>query len=244
MENYKVIIADDNADSKEIIAEFIEYLPDFTVVAVASDGKEVIEQVMKHKDVDVVLVDIRMPKLNGVEAIKICKEYVPDLKFIFITGYNDYAVEAFTISALDYIVKPVEAERLYKALDKVRKSSKHTEGISKRIVEDHNKRIIVRNKKLTFYIPIDEILFVEKNGKEAFIHTVEKTYITFETLDSIEKKLTQSFFQSHRSYIINLNKISHIETSGRTYLAYFLRYDKSAYISKHKISTVQQKLII
>ncbi len=244
MKKYKVIIADDNADSREIIAEFIEYLPDFTVVAVASDGKDVIEQVMKHKDVDVVLVDIRMPKLNGVEAIKICKEYVPHLKFIFITGYDDYAVEAFTISAVDYIVKPVESERFYKALDRVRKSSNVPEERMKRIPEEHMKRIVVRNKKLTFYIPTDEILFIEKNGKEALVHTIEKTYVTLETLDSIEKKLNHSFFQSHRSYIINLNKISHIETSGRTYLAYFLHYDKSAHISKHKISNVQQKLII
>lgn len=245
MKKYKVIIADDNADSREIIADFIHYLPDFTVVAEAVDGKEVIEQVMRNKEVDAVLVDIRMPKLNGFEAMKICMEYVPHLKFIFITGYDDYAVEAFAISAVDYIVKPVEAERLYKALDKVRRMRiAEGEEPKSEMNAEKRKRIILRNRRLTFYIPIDDILFIEKNGKEALVHTANRTYVTLETLDSIEKKLNTSFFQSHRSYIVNLNKISHIETSGRTFLAYFSHYDKSAHISKHKIHTVQQKMTI
>lgn len=237
MENLKVIVADDHADSREILIELINHLPDVTVVAEAVDGKEVVEQVLLHRNVDAVLIDIRMPKLNGLEAIKICLEYVPDLRFIFITGYEDYAVEAFTISATDYIVKPIEAGRLYKALAKVREMK----GLEK--YRDYSQRMIIKNKKLTYYVPVNDILFIEKNGKEALVHTKDKTYVTLETLDSLEKKLTSSFYQSHRSYIINVNKISHIESSGRTYLAYFLDYDKAAHISKHRIHTTQQKLL-
>ncbi|MCM3713933.1 LytR/AlgR family response regulator transcription factor [Halalkalibacter oceani] len=238
MENLKVIVADDHADSREILIEFINHLPDVTVVAEAVDGKEVVEQVLSHRDVDAVLIDIRMPKLNGMEAIKICLEYVPQLRFIFITGYDDYAVEAFTISATDYIVKPVEAGRLYKALAKVRERKELANNN-----RNDSQRMIIKNKKLTYYVPINDILFIEKNGKEALVHTKDKTYVTLETLDSLEKKLTSSFYQSHRSYIININKISHIESSGRTYLAYFLDYDKAAHISKHRIHTTHQKLL-
>ncbi|GGG25620.1 LytR/AlgR family response regulator transcription factor [Paenibacillus abyssi] len=241
MDKARIVIVDDNEDSLDILQFYIEQLPDFSIVDRCVNGEELIDSVMRTNP-DVILLDINMPKLNGVDAIQSCLRIKSDLIFIFITSYNEYAVQAFELSALDYLVKPIEKTRLYAALEKVKKTRKYA-ALQEKSNPYPGQRLFIKDNNDYYYIPQLDILFIEKVGKKCHIYTADHTYTTNETIGSIMNQLPKSiFFMSHRSYILNLTKISHIKANNQTYLAYFLNTNKYAHISKLKIDELQTKL--
>ncbi|MED1440223.1 LytTR family DNA-binding domain-containing protein [Aeribacillus composti] len=237
MEKYKLIIADDDHPSRLILSHFIQLFPQYEIVCEAADGEELIQRFTK-KIPDIVLVDVDMPKINGMEAMKICKEIHPSLQVIFTTGYDEFAVEAFNLSATDYIVKPIERTRLFTALEKAKKAIE----IEKKLLNKHPfkeiKKLSIKSNQTFHYISSDDILFIEKNGRKTVFHTAEHQHETNESLQEIEGKLPCNFYKTHRSYIVNLKKIIKIEPQGETYAAHFSGSDKVAYISKLKIQEV------
>lgn len=246
MNEIGIVIVDDNQDSIEILQYFISQLPDFKILAVCSNGEELIEAVMKEKP-QLILADINMPKKNGIQAIEECRRFQSNLNFIFITGYDDYAVEAFNLSAVDYIVKPVEKSRLYLALEKAKMiiSRKISLPIDAAIAindEVKEKRLPIKFNGSLFYIPLNDIIYIEKSIKKSLIHTQEKTYESYENISDLINMLDESFYQTHRSYIVNLSKISHITPRNETYLAYFFNFDSHAHVSKLKINDLQEKM--
>jgi two-component system, LytTR family, response regulator len=120
MDILKIVVADDDASSRILLHHFIRFLPQYKVVGEAISGEEFVRLVLEEKP-DIALVDIKMPDLDGKEAVKICKQSLPALQVIFTTGYDEFAVKAFEIAATDYIVKPIERTRLFHALEKARK---------------------------------------------------------------------------------------------------------------------------
>lgn len=236
----KVIIADDNEDSLFILSEFIKEFPECNLVGAVSDGEKLIELV-NDKVPDIVVLDINMPKVNGVEAIKLCINNHPNLKFIFVTAYEQYAVEAFSISATDYIVKPLDKGRLYDALERAKAQLINVTEINNE--KQSLKRLLVRFKKSIYIVQTDQIIFIEKIGRKILIHTQNRIYETYDTLANLAHRLGVEFVLSHRSYIINLEKVDKITTSGETYLVYFHHYDKAAHLAKQKINEIQKMLI-
>src|SRR4051794_17416584 len=99
----KVLIADDNPASRKLMKHLIKHLSNYQIVADVANGEELIRKVIMEKP-DIALVDINMPLLSGMEAVKSCKKILPSLQVIFITGYDEYALEAFEVNAIDYIV--------------------------------------------------------------------------------------------------------------------------------------------
>lgn len=243
MKEINTILVDDNPDSREILTAFISYLPQINLIAELKDGEELLTYITSDagEDVDLVLADIGMPKINGIEANKLCTKLRPELKFIFITGYEDFAVEAFTLSAIDYIVKPIEQERLYKGLKKAVSLINNEREKSKSI--STTDKLIVKKGRTTFYIRLDTIYFIEKRGKDTVVHTKSGVYETLDSLEAIDSSLNDpSFFQTHRSYIVNLNNVLSVEASGKTYLIRFDGYPEVAHISKLKISQFQKMI--
>jgi two-component system, LytTR family, response regulator len=238
MNHIRVMIADDNEDSLEILQYFINQLSDFEVVGTCKNGDELIDEVMKNKP-NLLLADINMPKKNGVQAIKECLGFYSKLKFIFITGYDEYAVEAYEIEATDYIVKPIEKHRLYKALEKAKKTIMYERNNSNGV---QIKMLSIKNQNGTSYIPQAEIYFVEKDGKKCLVYTKDRIFETSENISKLAGKLEDFFLPAHRSYIINLKLISHIVPQNETYLAYFYDFNRQASISKLKINEVKAKM--
>lgn len=236
MNEMKVIIAEDDLPSQTILAHFLELLPEYKVVGKAQNGEEFYEMVLKENP-DIVLVDINMPVLNGIKAGSACKEMLPNLQVIFITGYDEFAIEAFNISATDYIVKPIERVRLLVALEKAKKQIQ----LSKKKNKAPNKLYIKSNNSF-HYLSVDDILFIEKEGRRTILHTSTNQFETLESLQEIEERLPSYFFKTHRSYVVNLKTIERIDSSGETYLAKFPGINKVAYISKLKINEVNSLL--
>ncbi|MBA2875236.1 LytR/AlgR family response regulator transcription factor [Thermaerobacillus caldiproteolyticus] len=241
MDSLKIIIADDNVSSRTLLCHFIHLLPQYKIVGEAASGEDFVQLVLKEKP-DIVLVDINMPDLNGMEAVKLCKQLLPTLQVIFITGYDEFAVEAFEISATDYIVKPIERTRLFNALEKARRLIQLSNQTNLSI-KAKNKRLGIKSQNSILFLPMEDILFAEKENRKTVVHTSHERYETTETLNEIENKLDDYFFKTHRSYIVNLEKIVKIEPAGETYLAYFIDSNKFAYISKLKINEVQRKIL-
>lgn len=236
----KTVLADDHPDSLEIIETLVGRHSSFQIVAKCMDGEELIDQVIKYKP-DLVITDIKMPKLNGMEALKRCRQFDSKVNFIFVTGFDDYAVEAFNVSAIDYIVKPINMERFYAALEKANGMISHAKN---KLVEPRyiQSKLKIKSGGSLYFISMEDIFFIEKQGKKCLIHAKTKTYETNESINDLYKKLNKNFFLSHRSNIINLKKISHIATNNETYLAHFEGFINHAHISKLKIKEVKEKI--
>ncbi|MED3573729.1 LytR/AlgR family response regulator transcription factor [Cytobacillus praedii] len=239
MEKFRVIIADDDHPSRMILMHFIQLLSEYEVVQEASNGEEFIQLVMKEQP-DIVLVDINMPGLNGMEAVKICKERLPSLQVIFTTGYDEFAVEAFNISAADYIVKPIERTRLFIALEKAKKLIQLNSGRNQ--LKKTVNKLVIKSNNTFLYLSVDDILYAEKEGRKTILHTKNSYFETSESLQELEGKLPNQFYKTHRSFLVNLKKITKIVSSGETYLAYFNGTEKIAYISKLKINEVHRSM--
>ncbi|MFZ7942488.1 LytR/AlgR family response regulator transcription factor [Neobacillus sp. 19] len=236
MKKLKVMIADDDLSSKSLLYSYLQFVPNYKVVGEVSNGEELIQRVMKEKP-DIVLVDIDMPKLNGVDAAKACKRMFPALQVIFTTGYDEFAVEAFNLAAADYLVKPIEKVRFFIALEKAKLGLQLQKRIEERKIAA---KLSIKSNHTFLYIAMEEILFVEKEGRKSRIHTVDDLIETIESLQEIERRLPKYFYRTHRSYVVNLRKIVKIESFGESYLAYFLDSNKTAHVSKLQINTVHR----
>lgn len=239
LERIKIIIAEDHPDSLEIIEAFIERHPSFDVIATCTNGEELINQVILYNPT-LIIADINMPKLNGMEAVKKCKKIKPDIKVIFITGYDEFAVEAFTESAVDYIVKPIDSARLYQALEKVKLS---LEFQTNEKTDQSTKKLKIKTNGVLHLIPMDAIYFIEKIGKKCIIHLSNRSIETSENLIELIKRLDSNFFVAHRSNIVHINKISYIVQEYETFLAYFDGLEKAAHVSKLKIKELEEKIL-
>lgn len=220
-------------DAQEIMIRFIHPLKDFEVIGVAENGESLVNLVANKKP-HLIIADINMPELNGIDAISACLKMQPELRVIFTTAYPEYAVDAFDLSAIDYVVKPIKKERLYVALEKVKKL----------ILSSHIKRSILTIKmdRVSYFIHFSSIICIEKANRKTIIHTIDLTYETNESLESIFEKLADQFFRSHRSFIVNLDYISHITLEGDSYFAHFRNYTHYAHVSKLRINDLLESI--
>ncbi|WP_456273226.1 LytR/AlgR family response regulator transcription factor [Bacillus sp. AK031] len=237
----KIVIAEDDLASRKVLSLFISKTADYEIVAEAVNGEELIRHLIVEKP-DIAIVDIGMPLLNGMEAIKSCKELLPDLQVIFLTGHDEYAMEAFDINAADYIIKPIERGRLIKALDRASLlGSAEQQGKSDKR-EQNDRKLVLKHYNNFSIIPFEEIIFIEKIDRKTSIHTKANVYQNTESLSDLLQELSSDFIQAHRSYIINMKHLSNIEARGQSYYASFLNYSKKAKISKHHLKEVRNKL--
>ncbi|MDC3417590.1 LytR/AlgR family response regulator transcription factor [Aquibacillus salsiterrae] len=236
MTNINVIIAEDNPDAQEIISSFLKPLDDFTVTGIVDNGESLIDTVANKSETQLIIVDIDMPKIDGITAVESCLKINPHLKVIFTTAYDQFAVKAFDLNALDYVLKPIKKDRLYIALQRVKSSIPNQ--------EDHLKQnlLTIKMDRISYFIPLYKIIFIEKDSRKTIIHTKEQHYETNEPLDSIFRKLDNHFFRTHRSFIINTTYLSHITFEGETYFAHFRNYPNYAHVSKLRINELYNKL--
>jgi two-component system, LytTR family, response regulator len=233
-----IVIADDDLPSRTLLKEFINLFPEYQIVGEASNGEELVNLILKERP-NIALVDINMPGINGVDAIKSCKESLPSMQTIFTTGYDQFAVEAFNLSAIDYVIKPVDRIRLYSALERAKKNLSLYHTNKSNLSNTTVQRISIKSNNRLIYLTTDDILFIEVESRKTIVNTHMNSYETTDTLQEFETRLPDYFYKTHRSYLVNLKKITLIEPSGETFLAHFKHSSKVAHISKLKINDVQ-----
>lgn len=212
-----VLIIDDEAPAREIIIHYLQDYQDLHVVGEASNGFEAMK-LIKELSPDLIFLDIQMPKLTGFEMLELIDD---PPAIIFSTAYDEFAIKAFELNAIDYLLKPYSKQRFAKTVEKIR--TKYTDGKEssvnlyelKKTVESSVHiltRIAVKDRQQIHIVQVQEIDYIESNGDYVNLHTEKGTFMKEKTMKYLELHLpTQNFIRIHRSYIVNVNKVSKIE---------------------------------
>ena len=204
MRNLKCIIADDEPIARQILENYIGNLPNLTLVSSCKNAFEVID-VLQKSEIDLLFLDINMPKLSGLSLLKTLK-VKPNV--IITTAYPEFALDGYELSVTDYLVKPFSLERFMQAVQKVKiLESKATETVIKK--SEPLKSIFVKSDKKIIKLNFNEIYHIEAYGNYVKIFT-DKMILTPQTLSDFLKKLPSDFIRIHKSNIINFNLLKMI----------------------------------
>ncbi|WP_069650319.1 LytR/AlgR family response regulator transcription factor [Caloranaerobacter ferrireducens] len=232
-----VLILEDESYTLRFIKKLVQENPLVYRVFEAQNSEEALNYIRKFSP-SIALLDIELSsneELNGVEIAKIIKNIKPDINFIFITGYSKYAIDSFSVHPYDYILKPVNVVKFMKVLNSL---------INQIVKNNKTDKIVVKNKKEIFFIPLDTVLFIEKQNKDTIIHVRDKEYLSKQTLNELENKLPKNFLRVHKSYIVNKDKITRITNIGnRSFEIRFSNTSKIALMSRYKFEELKEKII-
>ncbi len=213
----RTLIADDEPLARERLRSLLASETDFQVVGESADGGSVLEFVRKQS-VDLVLLDIQMPAMDGFQVVRQLPMDGPAI--VFVTAYDEYAVDAFEVHALDYLLKPVEVERLRTTLARVR-TSQQRQALREKLElqlnsvlseieagRDHPDRILLKSDGTYSFLEPKEIDWVESAGNYVEIHAGDRNVLLRETLSGAEKKLrAYGFVRISRSVVVNRERI-------------------------------------
>lgn len=238
----KLIIAEDDFYCRELAKSIVQAYPDMMVVGEAENGRQLVELTEKTKP-DAILVDVEMPEVKGIEAVKLIAEKNMFPVTVFITGHAAFAAEAFELSSCDYVLKPYTEQRIQAALEKIRVeiSRRKRDAENAFIFNRLFSKLHLKTRAGLLFIEMIEILFVESDGRKSTIHcTDEKTFEIPRYLSDIERRLDpRMFFRAHQSYLINLKHITRIAPwDAGTYEVYFNQTKKRALISRKKVKEI------
>ena len=215
----KVAIIDDESAGRKLIKEYLEDFPELIVVVEANNGVDAVKEINKFKP-DLIFLDIQMPGMTGFEVLKRLEE-IPQI--IFSTAYDKYALNAFEVHAIDYLLKPYTRERFKIALDKLlgeKNSSSFAPLANSIIMESQNypERILVENSKKLVTVATEDIIWIQAYGDYSKIYVKENLYLSNYGISGLEEKLNPArFLRVHRSAIINLEHILHADKYGKSY---------------------------
>ncbi len=212
----RVLLVDDEELALELLKKKISELENIEIVGLCHNGFEAVKACGQLKP-DLVFLDIEMPKLSGFDVIELLnKEEMPHI--VFVTAYNDYAVEAFEKEAIDYIVKPASIDRIKKSIERVRKIKKPESGqLAEKISDISNmqetiSRILIKNGNDVVIVKTDDIIYIKAEDDYIRIFTKDQNYLKNGRLSQLEEKLPSDIFiKVHRSYIINISYLKKIE---------------------------------
>ncbi len=233
----KAIIVDDEAPARSELRFLLDELGQAEVVAEAASVREAIEK-LKDYPCDVMFLDINMPEATGLKLA----EGLQRLKFppavVFVTAYSEFALDAFKVNAVDYLVKPVETERLAQSLARVR------ENVALHMQAQKSERVSVEKGGKKILIPIDSIRFVMARDDYAYLQTDVDRYFSTVSLAQLEKRLDgHGFFRVHRGYLVNLAMVEEVESvSGGTLLLTLNGVEEKIPVSRRRVSLLKKAL--
>jgi DNA-binding LytR/AlgR family response regulator len=215
-DHLRILIVDDESPARRDLKRMCGKLEGLEVVGEGSEGHEAVKLIKKLTP-DVVLLDIQMPGLDGFQVVARIADLENAPSIIFITAYDQYAIKAFDVHAVDYILKPVEEKRLIQAIERARRVRKGAEPgpdlkALLNAVGSSPKRLAVRQGESLVMVDVNDILYatIESGGVRVVAKGIEGA-VTFRSLDELEKELGSSqFMRVHKSYLANVNRIHEI----------------------------------
>ena len=238
----KVIIVDDEKLARDLIVNYLSDEDNIEIIAQYNNGLNALKGIKEHQP-DIVFLDVQMPKITGLELIELL-EFTPQI--IFTTAYDQFAVKAFELNAIDYLMKPFSKQRLLKALSKAIEKSNNSDFIKLKNTftefAKQNERIAVKKGNKIAIIPFEEILYITAQDDYIQIVTEQESFLKKQTLESIKQSLTDHFFVIHRSHIINMKFLKHIEKEGKENYFAIMKNGKPLKISRSNYPLLKQKL--
>ncbi|MCI0491190.1 MAG: LytTR family DNA-binding domain-containing protein [Blastocatellia bacterium] len=216
----KVLIVDDEVIARERVRRFLSAESDTEVIGECRNGREAVAAI-KKLDPDLVFLDIQMPQMNGFEVLtSLGPENIPAV--VFVTAYDQYALRAFEVHALDYLLKPFNQERFRQSLNHVRKQLERgrRRGVDDRLLsllEDmkagpkYAERLVIKATGRVYFLKIDDIDWIEACGNYVNLHTGDEMHLLRETLGHLEGRLDpEKFLRIHRSRLVNIDYIKEL----------------------------------
>lgn len=241
----KAIIVDDEYPARKELRYFIEEYTDMDIMGEFDNGLDVLSFIQENS-LDVIFLDINIPKLDGMFLAKTIDKFEQRPKIVFITAYDNYAVEAFNLEIFDYILKPYSDERIISMLRKLKDTyikSNSQDKISYKKVS--NKISLWKNDKIHM-VDVNDIYYCEARERYTRIFTENENYEIKEGISEVEKNISnENFFRSHRSYLVNLQKIEEIIPWFNN--TYILKLNKGKYeitVSRSRVKLFRQLMSI
>jgi two-component system, LytTR family, response regulator len=217
----RVLIVDDEPLGRAMVHRMLEAHPEVEIVGVCENGGEAVAAV-EAKAPDLIFLDVQMPEIDGFGVLKNLKENRPVI--IFVTAYDEYAVRAFEVNALDYLLKPYDRKRFEqafaRAVQQINNQKRDTVGeqilsllAETKSSEKYIERFIIKAGGRVFFLKAEEIFWISAEGNYVLIHTPQKKHIFREAISNLEKKLDpQKFRRISRSAIVNLDFVRELQS--------------------------------
>lgn len=205
MSGLRVLIADDEAPSREELAYLLGRHDDVASVRTVGSGAEVLKA-LEEQPVDALFLDIRMPGLDGLDVARVLARFRRAPRVVFVTAYDEHAVEAFDLRAVDYLLKPVRAERLAEAVRRVRDAGGATEE-----PPPADETIAVELGGVTRFVNRSDVRFAEAHGDYARLHTADGSHLVRVPLSTLEEQWSSAgFVRIHRRYLVALAHVDEV----------------------------------
>ncbi len=199
------LLIDDEPLALAELKNMLQPYEDIAIIGTAADASEAIEKIISLQP-QLIFLDINMPGKSGFDLLEELEE-APHV--IFVTAYDQFAIKAFEVNALDYILKPVNTDRLTEAIEKVKKQIALVQKSDNKLSIE--KRIFIKDGELCFFVPLAEVVLIESVGNYARVFYQNKKPLLHKSLNYLEEKLPDThFFRAGRQHIININFIKNI----------------------------------
>lgn len=242
----RIAIADDDAGMRLVMRKIIEKSEDYELIGEAINGQEMLE-LFDREHPQAVILDVEMPEMDGIQCARAIQDRAPLTIIVFATGHEQYMGDAFEVYAFDYLLKPFKVERVLKTLEliQMRLNAHQEQKIVTRTapVRPAPERLMLRHKEGVTFIDLEEILLIQREERTTVIHTEGgQRYITSDSLSDLEERLPpDTFFRSHKSYIVNINHILSIMPYGRwTYVVKLRGTDQDALITHERFDDLEK----
>lgn len=257
----RTLIVDDEPLARERLRELLDDRPDVAVIGEAEDGLAAAEAIQEQAP-NLVFLDVQMPGLNGIDVIEeVGREQMPVT--VFVTAYDQYAIKAFDLAAVDYLLKPFDDERFEQAFERARDriADQDTDAISRRLLrmlqekdpsllEDETapdepslERIAVQGRGKARIVSVDDITHITADGSYAELHTADGTHVIRERMKALAARLDPAdFVRVHRSAIVRLDEVELILRSGGGNYAVRLEDGTTVSVSRGRIEELQERL--
>ncbi len=212
----RILIADDEAPARQRLRDLLDECRDkfpLVIVDEAKNGREALDVVSRQK-VDIVLLDIRMPEIDGLEAARHIAGMAEPPAIIFTTAFDSYAIKAFEVSAIDYLLKPIRVERLLTALGKTRAAPPVTREALEAVANQPRRHLSVHERGRIHLVAVAEILYLRAELKYVTVRTAEREFLVEESLTRLEEEFAALFVRIHRNCLVAREAIGGFERNA------------------------------
>jgi two-component system, LytTR family, response regulator len=227
MPKMNVLIIDDEPLAREGIRSLLSHESDIHIAGECSSGREALKEILEKKP-SLIFLDIQMPEMNGFDVLaQLDEEKLPYV--IFVTAYDQYALRAFEVYALDYLLKPIDEERFTRTLQRARAQIEHrlnsdlNEGLRALIqqfasntsegVSNYLERMMIKTDGRVFFLVTDEIDWIEAQGNYVMLHVGKESYLLRDAISKVEVQLNpRKFLRIHRSTIVNIDRVKELQS--------------------------------
>ena len=243
MRNIRTLVVDDEPLARARIVNLLNKAENISVLGECKNGREAMKSIATYKP-DLVFLDIQMPDLNGFDVLNSGK--LNDVPFIiFVTAFDQYALQAFDVKAVDYLLKPYDDERFFKALEHARTqiAMKDSALLHQKMVNlleeqkvqngEINDVIELKEKGRNVLVKVEDLCFIEADGNYLRLHEIDQQHLLRETLQNFESRLESGIFlRIHRSIIVNTNYIDRVSYKGNNQFQFSMKNDKKLLSSR------------